>query len=235
MSRFLKPVDYNDSEDKSRLVKARPIDPKFARKLGSYAAGKDFVTGSVQRESNVKMENSPNAGEIREEKTGLEQRNKLGAKILKAKLQGKVSLIEKLEKQLHALTEDGPGHSSTCKILFRTDGGDVRIPVTMKQERKDLKSRGKIVTTYHADKSIYDMVAEEKETTSAGHIFNAVKAAAKHRTEEEWVIDDAVMSIKRSRMREEKEQKRNRNSLIKGSTNITDNDSTAFVIIISHR
>ncbi|VDN91655.1 unnamed protein product [Brugia pahangi] len=216
MSCFLKPVDYNDSEDKSRLVKARPVDPKFARKLGSYAAGKDFVTGSVQRKSNVKMENDPNAGEIREEKTGLEQRNKLGAKILKAKLQGKVSLVEKLEKQLHALTEGGPGHSSTCKILFRTDGGDVRIPITMKQKRKDLKSRGKIAATYHADQSIHDMVAEEKETTSAGHIFNAFKATAKHRMEEEWVIDDAVMSIKRSRMGEEKEQKRNRNSLIRG-------------------
>ncbi|VIO91347.1 Uncharacterized protein BM_BM10685 [Brugia malayi] len=205
MSCFLKPVDYNDSEDKSRLVKARPVDPKFARKLGSYAAGKDFVTGSVQRKSNVKMENDPNAGEIREEKTGLEQRNKLGAKILKAKLQGKV-----------ALTEDGPDHSSTSKILFRTDGGDVRIPITMKLKRKDLKSRGKIAATYHADQSIHDMVAEEKETTSAGHIFNAFKAAAKHRMEEEWVIDDAVMSIKRSRMGEEKEQKRNRNSLIRG-------------------
>lgn len=54
MSRFLKPVDYNDDEDDSFLVRAKPIDPKFARKLGSYAAGKDFITGSVKSQQELR-------------------------------------------------------------------------------------------------------------------------------------------------------------------------------------
>ncbi|KAL4003566.1 hypothetical protein ACH3XW_8140 [Acanthocheilonema viteae] len=225
MSRFLKPVDYSD-DDESRLVRAKPIDPKFARKLGNYAAGKDFITGSLKsqqelRESNIVVENDPNAREIMDEKTKLEQCNKLGAKILKAKLQGKIALVEKLENELHALKGDGQGLSSTCKILLTTDGGDVRMPATVKHETKNLKSRGKIDAIYHADKSIRDMIADEKEITSADHIFSAVKAAAKHRTDDDWVVDDAMMSVKRSRMREEKEKRKNRDSLIKGFTNIT--------------
>uniref|UniRef100_A0A0R3RLC8 Protein kinase domain-containing protein n=1 Tax=Elaeophora elaphi TaxID=1147741 RepID=A0A0R3RLC8_9BILA len=222
MSRFLKPVDYSDDEDESRLVRARPIDLRFARKLGSYGAGKDFVVGSVKsqqelRATNVIVENDPNAIEIMDEKTKLERCNKLGAKILKAKLQGKLSLVEKLEKELYALREDGQGSSSTCKILHRTDGGDVRIPVAMSREGKDSRSRGRVDAIYHADKSIRDMVADEKETTSADHIFSAVRAAAKHRTDDDWVVDDAMMSVKRSRMKEEKETRRSRKNLIKGT------------------
>ncbi|CAG9536480.1 unnamed protein product [Cercopithifilaria johnstoni] len=223
MSRFLKPVDYSDDEDDGpRLVRAKPIDPKFARKLGDYAAGKDFVTGSVKsqqelRESNVIMKNDPNTSEIMDEKTKLELRNKLGAKILKAKLQGKMALVEKLEKELHVLREDEQGPSSTCKILLRIDEGDVRMPATMKQEKKDLKSRGRVDAIYNADRSIRDMVADEKETTSSDHIFNAVKAAAKHRTDDDWVVDDAMMSVKRSRIREEKEKRKSRHNLIKGA------------------
>ncbi|EJD75617.1 hypothetical protein LOAG_17262 [Loa loa] len=223
MSRFLKPIDYSDDEDESCLVRAKPIDPKFARKLGSYAAGKDFVTKSVKsqqelEESIVIVKNSPNTGEIRNEETNLERHNKLGAKILKAKLQGKTSLIKKLEKELHTLKKDGQGPSSTCKILLRTDGGDVGdvvIPATMKQEEKNLKSRGSVDAIYHANKSIHDIVADEKAIGSADHIFSTVKAAAKYRMAEDWIVDDAMMSVKRSRMREAKEQRRNRNNLIK--------------------
>lgn len=46
-------------------------------------------------------------------------------------------------------------------------------------------------------------------------LFLNLQAAAKHRTDEDWVVDDAMMSVKRSRMREEKEERRNRNNLIK--------------------
>ncbi|VDO46332.1 unnamed protein product, partial [Onchocerca flexuosa] len=129
MSRFLKPADFSDDEDKSYLIRAKPIDPKFARKLGNYGAGKDFVTGSAKSQQELRentiIKNDPNASEMIDERTRLEQRNKLGAKILKAKLQGKVDLVEKLEKELYALREDGQGPSSVCKILLKTDGGDV--------------------------------------------------------------------------------------------------------------
>lgn len=54
MSRFLKPVDYSDDEDESRLVRAKPINPKLAQKLGSYAAGKDFVAESIKSQQELK-------------------------------------------------------------------------------------------------------------------------------------------------------------------------------------
>lgn len=63
--------------------------------------------------------------------------------------------------------------------------------------------------------------------------FN-VKAVAKHRTDDDWTVDDAMLSVKRSRMGETNEQRRNRNNLIKGrffallaSANVTHNDSVA--------
>lgn len=46
-----------------------------------------------------------------------------------------------------------------------------------------------------------------------------VQAAAKHRTDDDWVVDDAMMSVKRSRMKDEKEKRKSRNSLIKGTLN----------------
>lgn len=47
------------------------------------------------------------------------------------------SLAEKLEKELRDLERNEPGQSSSCKLLFRSDRGDVRIPVSMKQEREE--------------------------------------------------------------------------------------------------
>ncbi|VDK71105.1 unnamed protein product [Onchocerca ochengi] len=251
MSRFLKPADYNDDEDKPCLIKAKPIGPKFARKLGSYGAGKDFVTGSVKsqqelRENNI-IGNDTNASEMIDEKARLEQRNKLGAKILKAKLQGKTDLVEKLEKELYALREDEQGPSSVCKILLKTAGGGVQIPAIMKQEGKDLKTCGKINAIYHADESVRDMIAGEKATISSDHIFSTVKAAAKHRADEDWVVDDMMMAVKRSRKNEEKERRRSRNNLIKGKVvfallllrifdipDVTGKDPVIIIIITSY-
>lgn len=42
---------------------------------------------------------------------------------------------------------------------------------------QDLKSRGRVDAIYHADKNIRDMIADEKETTSADHIFSAVRVS----------------------------------------------------------
>ncbi|KAM3723327.1 CWF19-like protein [Dirofilaria immitis] len=265
MSHFLKPVDYNDDndddddDDGSCLIRARPIDSNIARKLGNYASSKDFVTGSMEsqqelRENNTTMENDPKRDEMMEEKIKLEQRNKLGAKILKAKLQGKICLVKKLEKELYALREDRQGSTSICKVLLRTDGGDVRIPATMKQEKKDLKIFGTVDAIYHTEKNIHDMLADEKETTSSHYIFNNIKTAKKHRADEDWVVDDAMMAVKRTRKREEKEKRRSRSNLIKDkfvfallaitvrifgipgaeqSTNVTGKDSIIVIIILS--
>lgn len=46
------------------------------------------VASQIFLETNVAVESDPNIGQIKEKKD-LERRNKLGAKILKAKLQGK--------------------------------------------------------------------------------------------------------------------------------------------------
>uniref|UniRef100_A0A915Q1H7 Uncharacterized protein n=1 Tax=Setaria digitata TaxID=48799 RepID=A0A915Q1H7_9BILA len=218
MSRFLKPVDYSDDEDESRLVRAKPIDSKIARKLGSYAAGKDFVIGSLKSQqelggSNMIVESSSNAGEIMDDKTKLEWCNKLGAKILKAKLQGKMDLVEKLEKVLHGQRESEESPSSTCKILFGIHRSDVPM---MEKDGKNLEKRGRVDAIYHADKSIRDMVAEEKFAVSKEHIFDSAKAVVKHRLDDDWVVDDAVMAIKRSRKIEEKMKRRDRDKLIKG-------------------
>ncbi|MCP9259627.1 hypothetical protein DINM_002560 [Dirofilaria immitis] len=287
MSHFLKPVDYNDDndddddDDGSCLIRARPIDSNIARKLGNYASSKDFVTGSMEsqqelRENNTTMENDPKRDEMMEEKIKLEQRNKLGAKILKAKLQGKI-------KELYALREDRQGSTSICKVLLRTDGGDVRIPATMKQEKSSLYARNVSFVTsmflenaaesfrkrsrdsamrtillidaiYHTEKNIHDMLADEKETTSSHYIFNNIKTAKKHRADEDWVVDDAMMAVKRTRKREEKEKRRSRSNLIKDkfvfallaitvrifgipgaeqSTNVTGKDSIIVIIILS--
>lgn len=40
---------------------------------------------------------------------------------------------------------------------------------------QDLKSRGRVDAIYHADKSIRDMVADEKQTTSDDQIFRSLK------------------------------------------------------------
>lgn len=41
---FRRPGDDDDYGD--RVVRAKPIDERFARKLGSFGTGKDFVVGS---------------------------------------------------------------------------------------------------------------------------------------------------------------------------------------------
>lgn len=53
MSVFLRPVDYSDDDDESRSVRAKPIDPKIARKLGTYASGKDFVMASMKSQQEL--------------------------------------------------------------------------------------------------------------------------------------------------------------------------------------
>ncbi|VDN23488.1 unnamed protein product [Gongylonema pulchrum] len=154
-----------------------------------------------------------------DEKARLERRNKLGAKILKAKLQNKMDLVEKLEKELQAFDEgcdQGPS-SATTKILYRSDRGDVQMPAVLKKnsEAKGTEARGRIDSAYRADKSIRDMVAEEKTTTSSDRMLNIAMNAAKHRVDDDWVVDDAMMSVKRSRRAEEKEDRKIRNDLIR--------------------
>lgn len=63
-----------------------------------HALFSDFMNIS---ESNIIVESDPNACEIIDGKTKLELRNKLGAKILKAKLQGKMVCPLKITLYLH--------------------------------------------------------------------------------------------------------------------------------------
>ncbi|VDN07282.1 unnamed protein product [Thelazia callipaeda] len=233
MSRFLKPDKLSsDEEEDPRVVPAKPISSKYARMLGHYGAGKDFIVGSSKSQqefyvvkvfliifvviswNNIVEKNNLNTGETIDEKATLELRNKLGAKILKAKLQKKTDLVEKLEKELHAL-ENKVNSSPGYRILYRTDRGDAQIPLTLRTaEKKDSKISGRIDAIHHADIGIRDMVAEEKTAVSDDRVFNSALTAAKHRTNEDWILDDAMMSVKRSRKAEEKEERRIRNDII---------------------
>lgn len=54
MSSFRKPADDDGDEIRgNRIVHAKPIDSKIARKLGSLGAGKDFVTGSAKSQQEL--------------------------------------------------------------------------------------------------------------------------------------------------------------------------------------
>ena len=52
---FRKPDDDDDDYGAgSRIVRAKPIHEKFARKLGSMGVGKDFVVGSQRSQEDLK-------------------------------------------------------------------------------------------------------------------------------------------------------------------------------------
>lgn len=85
----------NEDEDDfgTDVIRAKPIDEKFARRLGEDFRGKDFVRGSEKSQAQfygaqkvVEVDESIDAGSARP--LTHDERNKLQAKILKAELKG---------------------------------------------------------------------------------------------------------------------------------------------------
>ena len=92
-----KPRDEDEDDYGMELIKAKPIDARLARNLGSsYSGGKDFVKASQKSQQEfygsqeILGENAKNAKQTSATFRELthDERNKLSASIIKAELKG---------------------------------------------------------------------------------------------------------------------------------------------------
>ena len=83
-----------DDDVGTEVVHAKPIDEKYAQRLGdTFRGGRDFVRASEKSQSQFYgdkslVESSQNEDEVQSRPLSHDERNKLQAKILKAELKG---------------------------------------------------------------------------------------------------------------------------------------------------
>uniref|UniRef100_A0A914UVT2 Uncharacterized protein n=1 Tax=Plectus sambesii TaxID=2011161 RepID=A0A914UVT2_9BILA len=182
---FKRPVD--EDELPGRLVKAKPIAPHIARRLGDGGgfAGRDFVVGSSKTQSEfyghqqvIDDEDGPSSATPVASDSGSraltsDERNKLNARILKAELKGNKDLVKKLKKQLEdGVTEsaDDDGNKGGRRGAEEAAGGEVLLtkidrrtglimPVRSGGEKQPAPSTGRKERV----KAIDDKFSERKE------------------------------------------------------------------------
>uniref|UniRef100_F1L4N5 CWF19-like protein 2 n=1 Tax=Ascaris suum TaxID=6253 RepID=F1L4N5_ASCSU len=220
---FRRPGDDDDYGD--RVVRAKPIDERFARKLGSFGTGKDFVVGSER--SQKEFSGDSNFAESTSGSTVLSQdeRNKISAKLLKAEMKGDKELIEKLQRKLRE-SEEPCSSDGTTRLLIKTDKrSGVSMPLSMSsRSHKPSKTSdgkynlGSVESEYQSEMSVRDMAIEERTSSADDQLtmFNrAAMATAERKTDDDWLVDDAMMSHKRRRKHEERDEAKKRNKAIK--------------------
>ncbi|KAK0421244.1 hypothetical protein QR680_015133 [Steinernema hermaphroditum] len=244
---FRRPDSDSEGDDdySSRLVRAKPISDKFARKLGdSYGQGRDFVVGSAKSQADfygkqhlitTRGETSENASAERALTT--DEKNKLNAKILKAELKGDMDLVAKLKNKLASGVsakekhdnEAGPSSASGKKdvVLLNVDkrtgmvkpSGNHKSRSSGSSRTDDGKYRlGTVEAEYSRKRELSDMVAEEKRTTAEDQISmfgRSAKVASETRTEDDWIVDDNIMSHPKKRRHEEKDKRKEKDRMIK--------------------
>ncbi|VDN51337.1 unnamed protein product [Dracunculus medinensis] len=217
---FRKPIDVNNDDDEflniresnRKIIHAKPIKEKYVKKLGSLGSGIQLIEEKSEECRSLSFD----------------ERNKLSAKILKAELKGDLDLVKKLKAKLEGSSAENLLQSEKSEILLRTnEKSGLTMPVFKKAKCDDTdhsseKTKyklGDVEAKYHSQMELNEMRKEEKYTNASDQLYlfsQSAKAACSSRTEDDWVIDDAMMSQKKKRKFAEKEQKREHEKAIRG-------------------
>ncbi|CAI4230665.1 unnamed protein product [Auanema sp. JU1783] len=173
---FRRPAsDDSDDDIDSRVVKAKLIPQKYAKKLGAdYGRGKDFVVGSAHSQKEL-AGSQQTRNDILGEKEALteDERNKINAKILKAEMKGDMDAVRKLKRKLEG---NEPAESSKkikeVKMIERNKHGTI-VPATSKTRDRSKHGEGssRMNREYGKSQDLEDMIREEKTGTASDQLM----------------------------------------------------------------
>ncbi|VDK45429.1 unnamed protein product [Anisakis simplex] len=154
-------------------------------------------------------------------------------------MKGNKELADKLRRKLAGLNEDESNQSSShndsdnekVQLLLKTDKrSGLTMPLSSagpsglpKHQQKPSKTSdgkynlGSVDAEYRSQMSIHEMANEERITSAREQLsmFNrATKATVERKTDDDWVVDDAIMSHKRKMKYDERDERKKRNKAI---------------------
>ncbi|CAJ0931227.1 unnamed protein product, partial [Mesorhabditis belari] len=209
---FRKPID-DDDDNESRIVRAKPLDPKYAKALG--IKGRDFVRGSNQSQAEFYGQQNIESGPSTSQQSTVlteDQRNKIHAKILKAELKGDTDLVKSLKRKLDGENDEVEGRTQT-KLLIKKDKHGNIVPATNVDMRTDKFAKGssRMKREYEKDQSLSEMVREEKTGTAEQQLRlferSLVKSSKIKRHDEDESVDD-IAEMQKGRKREDERDER---------------------------
>jgi hypothetical protein len=218
-----RPQDDDDSDHE--VIHAKPINDRYAKHLGSAYKGKDFIRGSEKSQqqfygAQTVMEDGSEATSSRS--LTHDERNKLSAKILKAEMKGNKELADKLKRQLESgVMGNEPSGSKDTVVLMKMDKrSGAAIPAKQSDRLATIgdRQRGTVDAQYRQDKELKDMVAEEKSTSAEDQLSmfgRAAKMCSGNKVDDDWVVDDNLMSHPKKRRHTEKDDKKSNQKRIK--------------------
>ncbi|GMS89578.1 hypothetical protein PENTCL1PPCAC_11753, partial [Pristionchus entomophagus] len=191
------------------------------RQLGEFKKDR-FVSGSSQSQQEFYGKQEIKGGDEGSgggKKLTEDERNKIGAKILKAEMKGDKAAVARLKKKLEGggdSDEERPSSSRTKEVVMmkRDRSGNV-MPARRKERddnRHDMSSHSRVKREYGKDQDLNAMLKEEKSGTAEDQLRmfeRALVSSSKiKRNDDDESIDDIALMQKGKRKHEEKDQKR---------------------------
>ncbi|KAF8358991.1 hypothetical protein PRIPAC_93986 [Pristionchus pacificus] len=191
------------------------------RQLGEFKKDR-FVSGSSQSQQEFYGKQQIKEGD---EETGggkklsEDERNKIGAKILKAEIKGDKEAVARLKRKLEGgggSDDERPSSSRTKEVVMmkRDRAGNV-MPARRKErdeDRHDTSSHSRVKREYGKDQDLNAMMKEEKTGTAEDQLRmfeRALVSSSKiKRNDDDESIDDIAIMQKGKRKHEEKDRKR---------------------------
>uniref|UniRef100_A0A914DT30 Cwf19-like C-terminal domain-containing protein n=1 Tax=Acrobeloides nanus TaxID=290746 RepID=A0A914DT30_9BILA len=170
----------------------------------------------------------PNDDEVQSRPLSHDERNKLQAKILKAELKGNMTLASELRLKLErGIVNDESNKSSDDKqsvLLMQVNKRTGIVAPARNSDRattsKDEQgARHTIDYEYRRSRGLQEMVAEEKRTSAEDQIkmfSQSAKMTSDNRVDDDWVVDDNLMSHPKKRRHAEKDRRKDESKRVKG-------------------
>ncbi|KAI1729360.1 CWF19-like protein 2 like protein [Ditylenchus destructor] len=232
---------YTGGSGSSNLIHAKPIDERYAKTLGDAYKGKDFVRGSEKSQQQFygkqTIVDAPGTNESGEPSNlrplTHDERNAISAKIIKAELKGNTELVRKLKNKLEFGVTDveprtaaeAPTKDDSVLLMKMNQRTGLVEPARSKQltsqNASEVKKKGTVDYEYNRHIDLRDMVATEKSTSATDQLtmFNqATKMCSENNVDDDWVVDDNIMSHPKKKRHEEKDSRKAGSSRIAAIT-----------------
>lgn len=207
-----RPHDDDDDYYSTEIIKAKPLNEKHAKILGF--GGKDFVKASEKsQEKFYGTQTVLNNNKDILQPLSHDERNKINAKIIKAELKGNNELVKKLKAKLdrnisekNLLSEDIKNNKEILLMKIDNRSGLMKPARSDSTSKQNLK-KGTVENIYNQDLSINEMVAKEKSTSAEDQLTmfgRAAKMCSGNKVDDDWVVDDNIVSHPKKRRHEEK-------------------------------
>uniref|UniRef100_A0A8R1DRS8 Uncharacterized protein n=1 Tax=Caenorhabditis japonica TaxID=281687 RepID=A0A8R1DRS8_CAEJA len=183
---FRRPDDDDDDFSGRKVVKAKPIAEKYAKKLGTeFSTGKTFVTGSSksqnefygsqQVKSDEGSSSSSSASKSGSTQLTEDEKNKLSAKILKAEMKGDTELVKKLKRKLESGVsgdDEPPKSKSKDVVMMRRDREGNILPASSRKSDSHRHGEGssRMRKEYEKSQDLDSMIREEKTGTAGDQL-----------------------------------------------------------------